>query len=115
MMTFKRQETPRSIIRTARKEHVPYRFSNETRDGIERWSHDKVIAIQGRYKGKRISTVFSGSLNPNMFEITQCDESMIRVKNSRSVYNAFEGQFNTIWRRGTTRGLPAGQKAVITR
>lgn len=100
--------TPPSIIHILKKNHVPYRFSDH--NGV--WMHDKVVAIRGLYSGRRVSTVASGSLNVSIQAMKQFDETMIRVKNSKHVYNAYMKQLTDAWHRGVAKPQRGAHKVL---
>jgi hypothetical protein len=105
-----RLRTPRNIVRILTDNHVPFRYSNS---GIYH-SHVKEIAVRGIYGTTRRSVVVSGTLNPSILEMKNCDESMFRIT-SDSVYDSFNSQFQAIWRTGNTTPLPASRSVIVTR
>ena len=106
-----RVKTPRSIVRILRRGHVSYRYSNTP----VYHSHVKEVAVDGWYGGRWVHTVAVGSTNPSIVELRNDDDNMIRLLNAPAAAAVFARQFDTIWRLGNTRPLPAGRQAVIVK
>jgi hypothetical protein len=104
-------KTARNIVRILTNNHVPFRYSNTA----TYHSHVKEIAVRGWYNDHWVSTVASGSTNPSITEMKYFDDNMVRIQNNDGAYDAFNAQFQAIWRLGNTTPLPAGKTVSVLR
>lgn len=104
-VSLTKSRTDGAIRDTLARGQVPVRWSDTPNQSY--YSHEKVIAISGRYGGKHVETIFEGSLNLTIGFIHGFDDNMLRVVDARrdGTYARTLAAFNSLWKYSTPAPL----------